>query len=141
MTSETVSVDFNGAFGRSIDRIWSKREHLSNHLWNFTLRHKHFSLSIESLRHKLSPVDQSAKALIYGRLADKAERATGTCEWIQSHLLDFLRSNEDIFTITGAVGCGKSMLAGWIKDRLQKPLGRKSYDTISYTFGMHSRIS
>jgi hypothetical protein len=147
MTTSSVVIDFNAAFGKTIEKIWAKKEHLSNHMWSFklrhkhysisieSLRHKHYSISIESLRHKLSPIDPSVKALLYGRLAEKAERADGTCEWVQSHLLDFLRSNDSTFTITGAFGCGKSTLAGWMKERLQRPLGRHSYETLSYTFG------
>jgi hypothetical protein len=46
-------------------------------MWSFKLRHKHYSISIESLRRKLSPIDPSVKALLYGRLAEKAERAEG----------------------------------------------------------------
>lgn len=135
MTTSSATIDFDGAFGKTINKIWAKKEHLTNHMWSFKLGHKHYSTSIESLRHKLNPIDQSVKALLYGRLADKSERAEGTCEWVQGHLLEFLRSSDSIFTITGASGCGKSMLASWIKERLQRPLGRKSYETISYTFG------
>ena len=140
MTTSSVVIDFNAAFGKTIDKIWAKKEHLSNHMWSFKLRHKHYSISIESLRRKLSPIDPSVKALLYGRLAEKAERAEGTCEWVQSHLLDFLRSNDSTFTITGAFGCGKSTLAGWMKERLQRPLGRHSYETLSYTFGKTNTI-
>jgi hypothetical protein len=135
MTTSSVTIDFDGAFGKTINKIWAKKEHLTNHMWSFKLGHKHHSINIESLRRKLSPIDQSVKALLYGRLADKSERAEGSCEWVQGHLLEFLRSSDSIFTITGASGCGKSMLAGWMKERLQRPLGRKSYETISYTFG------
>lgn len=135
MDGGSVTIDFDAAFGKTIDKIWTKREHLSNHMWSFRLRHKHYSLSIEEVRRRLRPVDQSVRDLVYGRWPDKSERAEGTCEWIQGPLLDFLRSNDSIFAVAGPAGCGKSILAGWMKGRLQRPLGRKSYETVSYTFG------
>ena len=58
-----------------------------------------------------------------------------TCEWFQKELLDFTRSDDDILVINGKSGCGKSVLSGWIVERLQRPLGRKSYETISYVIG------
>ena len=134
MTSESVTIDFDGAFGKTIDRIWAKKEHLSNHIWRYKLRQKRYSLDIEAIRAKLSPADDSLKTLLYGRLADKSERLEGTCEWIQPYLLDFFRGTDSSMTITGAAGCGKSMLAGWIVERLRRQLGRKSYETITHTF-------
>ncbi|KAI9692307.1 MAG: hypothetical protein M1822_006538 [Bathelium mastoideum] len=136
---QTVSIDFNAVFGKSVDRIWIKKQHLFNHLWSSKLGNKRYAYSIEQIRHKLSPVDESARALLSGRLADKAERTEGTCEWIQGDLLDFLRSKEKTFTITGASGHGKSMLAAWIKDRLRRTLGRVSYETLSHTFANDAR--
>ena len=133
--TQPVSIDFSAAFGKSVDAVWRKKEHLWNHLWSSKLGKKRYTLSIEQLRHKLSPDDHSAQALLFAGLANKAERAEGTCEWIQGDLLDFLRSSSDkTLSITGASGCGKSMLAAWIKDRLQRTLGRVSYETLSYTF-------
>jgi ABC-type lipoprotein export system ATPase subunit len=51
-------------------------------------------------------------------------------------LLDFSRSTEDVLAITGPSGSGKSILAGWIVERLQKPLDKKMYETLSSTIGM-----
>ncbi|KAI9710539.1 MAG: hypothetical protein M1820_002675 [Bogoriella megaspora] len=131
---QAISVDFQATFGKDVDRIWRKKQHLSNHIWALKLGNKRYAYTIEEIRSKLCPVDQPAEALLFSRLADKAERAQGTCEWIQGHLLNFLRSNDKSLTITGASGCGKSMLASWIKDRLQSTFGRVSYETISHTF-------
>ncbi|MCJ1311567.1 hypothetical protein MMC25_005240 [Agyrium rufum] len=136
---ESMSINFAAVFRSSIGRVWQKKEDLSNHMWSSKLGNRRFSMSIEQLRGKLSPVDHSLQALLFGRLADKAERAEGTCEWVQGELLDFLRGGDRTFTITGASGCGKSMLARWIEERLQRPLGRVSYETLSYTFASDAR--
>ncbi|KAL9094753.1 MAG: hypothetical protein Q9165_003024 [Trypethelium subeluteriae] len=136
---QTVSIDFHSAFGKSIDGIWQKKQHLWNHLWASKLGNKQDAYSIEEIRRNLGPVDKSAEALLFGRLADKAERAQGTCEWIQGHLLNFLRGGEKTLSITGAAGCGKSMLATYMKERLRRTIGRISYETLSHTFASDAR--
>ena len=138
-SNQVVSIDVHAHFGKAIDRIWRKKQHLSNHLWSAILGNKRYTYNIEQLRRKLSPIEQSAEALVFGRLADKADRVEGTCEWIRGDLLDFLRSPDKTLAITGASGCGKSMLATWIKDRLQHTLGRVSYETLSHTFANDAR--
>ena len=139
MTKSSVTIDFDARFGASINQIWAKKERLSRHIWDFQLRHKHYAYSYETIRQKLSASDEQLKVLTTVRLADKSERSEGTCEWIQDHLLDFLRSGDKLFTLTGKSGSGKSMLMDWMKERLSRPLGRKSYETLSYAFGKFSQ--
>jgi hypothetical protein len=57
-----------------------------------------------------------------------------TCEWFQRHLLEFTRGEERILAITSPPGCGKSVLSSWIQERLQRPLDRKSHNTIMFSF-------
>jgi hypothetical protein len=66
--------------------------------------------------------------------AAKSYRAEFTCEWLQRPLIDFFRSKDGILAIDGPAGSGKTVLSGWTEERLQRPLGRKSYETMSYTF-------
>ena len=136
---QVISIDIHARFGKDIDNIWRKKERLASHLWSSKLHGKHQTYSIEHLHHKLSPVDQSAEALVFGWLADRAERVEGTCEWIEDSLISFFGHGERTFTITGASGCGKSMLTNWIKERLQQPLGDVSYETLSYTFASDAK--
>lgn len=133
--AKSTTIDFDGAFGKSIDQLWGTKAKLAKLIWGFQLRHKHYPMSFDTVLYKLQPLEPSVRTLLYTRLADKSERVEGTCEWIQSHLLDFLRSDDRLLTISGKPGCGKSMLGGWMKERLQRPLGRTSYETFSYTFG------
>lgn len=67
--------------------------------------------------------------------AAKTYRAEFTCEWLQRHLIDFFRGKDDILAVDGPAGSGKSVLSGWIEERLQRPLARISYETLAYTFG------
>lgn len=134
MTTSTVSIDFDGEFGPAIRRIWSAKDRLTRNVWKQQLHVKQCHADLDFVQRRLSPVEPSIKSLIKGRLADKSERAEGTCVWVQSHLLDFLRSSDNVLTISGAAGTGKSMLASWMKERLQRPLGRVAYEALSYTF-------
>lgn len=58
-----------------------------------------------------------------------------TCEWFQSYLLEFSRSADDMFLITGGSGSGKTILSGWIVERLERSLGKKSFDVNSVIIG------
>ena len=92
---------------------------------------------VRSVRTWLSPRDQVVQDISTDRLDSKSIRTEFTCEWSQRFLLDFFRNEGDILSITGQAGCGKSVLSGWIEERLQRPLSRQTYETISYTFGKH----
>ena len=96
------------------------------------------SLEIRTIRQFLAPQDRTLQILVSDRMGTRGIRDEFTCEWFQKHLLDFARSKDDVLAINGPSGCGKSTLAGWIVERLQRPLGRKSYGTITYFIGMLS---
>ncbi|KAL0930594.1 nacht domain protein [Colletotrichum truncatum] len=132
--SGSVTIDFDAEFGTQIAEIWSRKEHLFNHMWEYKLRSKRLSLDIATLRQHLLPSRESVKSFVYGRVADRKLRVEGTCEWIEHDLHSFLRSDDDIFTITGNEGCGKSLLAAWVRERLERPFDRQQFETISFTF-------
>ncbi|KAL9620471.1 MAG: hypothetical protein Q9160_005056 [Pyrenula sp. 1 TL-2023] len=97
-------------------------------------RAKISNISVDVIRHFLEPRDSVLKLLASDQFAARTKRAEFTCEWFQSHLLEFLRSSEQTLAITGQSGSGKTVLAGWIEERLQRPLARRSYETIEYRF-------
>ena len=92
-------------------------------------------MDIATIRQWLGPRDRTLQTISADVAAAKTLRAEFSCEWLQRHLLDFFRSKDRILSIDGAAGTGKSVLSGWTEERLQRPLGRKSYETLSYTFG------
>ena len=135
-SQESVLIDFDAEFGSRITDLWARREHLINHMWRYELGdHKSRSLDIADLRERLSTTKESVKSLIYGRVAERKERVEGTCEWIQRDLFDFVTGKEQIFTVTGSGGCGKSMLASWVRERLEKHVNLRKFETLSFTFG------
>lgn len=120
-------------------------------MWRFALQSEQFSAhgfihlhtiadtyldtSVDVIRQFLEPRDSILKLLASDQFAARTKRTEFTCEWFQPHLADFLRSSDQTLAITGPSGSGKTVLAGWIEERLQRPLARKSYETIEYRFG------
>ena len=92
-------------------------------------------MDMSTIRRWLTPQDRTLRLLSTDTMNSRSDRADFTCEWFQPHLLEFCRSSEDMFLITGGPGSGKSTLASWTMERLEKSLGRKSYDVNSVMIG------
>jgi type II secretory ATPase GspE/PulE/Tfp pilus assembly ATPase PilB-like protein len=91
---------------------------------------------MQKIRDWLSPADRTLRLLTSDVMNSRGERDEFTCEWFQTHLVGFTRSSEDIFLVTGSGGSGKSFLSGWIAERLQRTLDKKTYIVNSVTIGM-----
>lgn len=130
---ETV-FDFNTVFGRQVSIFSQRRAAIVNAMWEHVLGHQS-STQIHNVRNWLQPRDRSLRKLVTEPEAAAGRRDEFTCEWFQSHLLAFTRSQDDVLFLQGPSGCGKSVLAGWIIERLQRPLGKKSFDVVSCTVG------
>ncbi|KAL9029307.1 MAG: hypothetical protein Q9196_002433 [Gyalolechia fulgens] len=127
-----TSFDFNTAFGHQVSGFDQRKAGIVNAMWGHALGHQALS-QMQTLRKWLQPSDRASRKLLGGNETRAGGRAEFTCEWFQSHLLAFTRSQNDILAIHGPAGCGKSVLAGWIVERLQRPLGKKTHDTLSCT--------
>ncbi|KAG8528606.1 uncharacterized protein KY384_006293 [Bacidia gigantensis] len=136
MSTTMVQFDFNSLFGKSITNILRTKDHIADTMWSYSLRKAKISTDIEikTIRKWLLATDTTLQTLLSDRSASKTVRTEFTCEWIQRPLLDFFRTDDQTFAITGDVGTGKSVLAGWVQERLQRPLSRKSHETLSFTF-------
>ncbi|KAM7185889.1 hypothetical protein V8F33_012155 [Rhypophila sp. PSN 637] len=130
---ETVTINFEATFGASMAGIWKRRDHLTSRLWSIKLSSKSYRLSLESVRRRLKS-DRSAQGAFYDQVHESLKRAEDTCEWLKPSLTEFFRSNDKALTITGDSGCGKTVLAGWVKERLQRPLDHVQYSTLTYNF-------
>ncbi|CAK7211371.1 hypothetical protein SBRCBS47491_001102 [Sporothrix bragantina] len=131
---QLVTLNLNDLFGRQIDDIWDSKKKLYARIWSQSLGKRHFALSLGDLRHRLNPESEAFRHALYAEMAEDLERAEDTCEWVKSDLVDFLQSNEKILTVTGAPGSGKTVLADWIEERLQRPLHNTTYSVLLYTF-------
>lgn len=127
-----VSLDFNSTFGGRIEALHKRRSCITDAMWQHELGDD-ASMDVETLRAWLRPRDRNLQTLVKNRVHAPGHRDEYTCEWFQRHLLDFSRSTEDGLAIVGPAGCGKSVLSRWIIERLQRPLGKKTYETLFFT--------
>jgi Cdc6-like AAA superfamily ATPase len=91
------------------------------------------STDIANIRKWLKPHDKTIRNILRHRREALDHRAEYTCEWFQRHLLDFSRGKMDVLLVTGPEGCGKTVLSGWIVERLQRPLAKKNFVTLQYS--------
>ncbi|KAH8889183.1 hypothetical protein GQ53DRAFT_870157 [Thozetella sp. PMI_491] len=131
--AESLTVNFDVAFGNKMSSIWETKESVTARMWRLKLGNNGKYARLDAVRRWLKP-ERSTKAQFYDRVGGSAKRAEDTCEWLKPMLVEFLRSKDKIFTITGNEGSGKTVLAGWIHDRLQRPLNHTQYSTISFKF-------
>ena len=134
LSSKETSLDFTGVFGQRIEAFHERKNHITDAMWEHELRDR-ASMDVGTLRSWLSPRDRTLRTLFKKRLLAQGHRDEYTCEWFQRPLLDFSRSTDDVLTVSGPAGCGKSVLSGWIIERLQRLLGKKFHETLSYAVG------
>ncbi|KAL1627735.1 hypothetical protein SLS56_006184 [Neofusicoccum ribis] len=137
MSTTAVTVDFNITFGRLMESFIQHKDRIANMFWTYQLKNSaeiaDIHVSIEEIRLWLLPQDRTLQAMVTGRRATRNLRAEFTCEWFDRPLIDFTRSKDNVLTITAETGAGKSILAGWILERLQRPIGKKTYQAIHAT--------
>jgi ATP-dependent protease Clp ATPase subunit len=139
-TGLSAAVDFDEAFGQQISDIWRGRQKLYDQIWAHKLGRKRLSMSVQALRRKLQQDEEEAsvRSTLYDEVTDSLERSEDTCHWIKHQLASFLQSGEQVLSVTGPAGSGKTMLAEWVQERLSRPLDHQSYLTLDYTFGTSS---
>lgn len=142
--AKEVSFDFNGMFSGQIAAFYQRKNHIVDAMWEHSLGDE-AAIEVRILRKWLGPQDAGLQKMIKMDDTPTADREEYTCEWFQSHLLAFTRSKKDALAINGPTGCGKSVLAGWLVERLQRPLGRKGYMALYCPIGKfalcNSRVS
>ncbi|KAK4159202.1 hypothetical protein QBC43DRAFT_362161 [Cladorrhinum sp. PSN259] len=130
---KSVSINFETTFGSTITKIYERRDSIIAKMWALKLGHGRSGLSLQAVRKRLQN-NRSNKGTFYDRVSETIKRTEGSCEWFKTPLVDFFRSNERTLTVTGEAGSGKTVLAGWIKERLQRPFDHRQYAALTYTF-------
>ncbi|KAI0836622.1 hypothetical protein F5Y06DRAFT_99978 [Hypoxylon sp. FL0890] len=138
LSKSSVTIDFDREFGGQLEEICAKREQLIYTIWSFKLGSSYSANDVASLHRELGSARTHVKSYLYDRIQDKKRRVEGTCGWFGVELVDFLEKGDKILAVTGNAGCGKSMLASWVRDQLERPIGHsgQKHRTISYTFAV-----
>ncbi|KAI0179468.1 hypothetical protein GGR52DRAFT_589190 [Hypoxylon sp. FL1284] len=138
LSKSAITIDFDREFGGQLEDICAKREQLIYTIWSYKIGSSHAGTEVASLQQTLGSAETHVKSYLYGRIQDKKRRTDGTCEWLEYYLVEFLEKGEKILAITGNAGCGKSMLAAWVREQLERPIGHQTdkHRTISYTFAI-----
>ncbi|KAI1808830.1 hypothetical protein F4811DRAFT_566456 [Daldinia bambusicola] len=138
LSKRSTTIHFDREFGDQLEEICSKRVDLINKIWSYKLGNAHAGNDVALLHRDLGLTRAHIKSYLYDRIQDKKCRTEGTCEWLEDDLLDFLENGEKILAVTGIAGCGKSMLAGWVRDQLERPIGylEQKHRTISFQFAI-----
>jgi len=131
--NKSVVIDFEESFGAAMSEIYRRRDSITAQMWALKLGPSRGGLTLKAVRTRLQN-DRSAQGAFYDQVSETVKRTEGSCEWFKSPLVEFFRGDEKALTITGEAGSGKTVLAGWIKERLQRPLDHRQYVTLTYSF-------
>lgn len=127
-SSAEVSLDFNRLFGHRVKDFSRRKAHIVETMWGSG---EESATKVRTFRKWLSSPDRNLQKFFQSRDFAPSPREEYTCEWFQTHLLAFSRSEEDVLAISGPAGSGKSTLCGWIIERLQRPLGKKTHEMLT----------
>lgn len=129
------SGEFERQFGRLIEIFYEARARATNEMWSIgieSLRSEQKYYETAVVRRFLAPQDTVTQALMSGRISSRHSRAEFTCEWANKRTSDFARGKNGLLVISGKEYSGKSVLAGWIAERIANTRGRLGHDVITY---------
>lgn len=131
--NELVTIDFDATFRKPMSNIEARRDQLINRMWFCSLRQTSQRQNVDKVYRQLMP-DWSYMESFYDRVAQSIDRVGHTCEWFEPHMIEFFQSEQKVLAVTGVSGTGKTVLGGWVRDRLQSPLDHEGYFVLTYTF-------
>lgn len=120
-------LDFSTEFRTKVEQIWRFKEALSHEIWKQKLEAAGLSTNFDVLRSKLCL--NSGFPVFNGHYANIS---TEVGYWLKNVLSD--GNSGQMVCITGDESCGKTFLAGWIEERLARPIHVKSNHVLRYDF-------
>ncbi|KAJ5301736.1 hypothetical protein N7508_006599 [Penicillium antarcticum] len=133
LSSESVSVDIHSTFPGPIESFRSHCEHASELMWRHQLMREGLNgdqaVGINTLKDWLQPEDPTL-AQITEMASSAQEREEGTCMWMKPYLTRFLKGEQQVLSLIGKPGSGKTVLSTVINDYLQHPVGGTRYTSI-----------
>lgn len=131
----STKLDIYSRFGHHMESFRARVRLCAYEVWRYVLeRSMEDPEQIMVLQAWLAPQDTVLAMLAsdHVNLVSRAEEYT--CTWLQSHLNSFFKGDEKCLLVQGKAGSGKTTLANWAVDRLQRPVSRKSVCTLSFFF-------
>ncbi|KAF3764985.1 hypothetical protein M406DRAFT_346810 [Cryphonectria parasitica EP155] len=131
----SITIDIYARFGHRLESFRTRVHHCADAIWQNALeRSMDEPDQVHKLQSWLAPQDTILKLLTseHVNLVSRAEEYT--CTWLQPHLNSFFEGDDKCLLVQGNAGFGKTTLANWVVDRLQRPVARKDISTLSFFF-------
>lgn len=131
----SAKLDIYARFGFHIESFRASVRGCAHEMWRFVLeRSGDDADDVLVLQAWLAPQDTILAQLSYDHvnLASRAEEYT--CTWLQAHLNSFFKRDDKCLLVQGKSGSGKTTMANWVVDRLQRPVNRTDISTLSFFF-------
>ena len=132
----TVSVDVHTTFGDQIQTFRNRLKQCSQEMWKSSFQRQNVSggNDVSAIQRWLAPKDSVLVFLASNHISLAVKPEQFTCNWFQPHLNSFIRSNNNILMVEGKAGSGKTVLANWTLDRLQRSICRMQVSTLNFSF-------
>ncbi|KAJ5158863.1 uncharacterized protein N7500_008514 [Penicillium coprophilum] len=134
LASESVSVDIYSSFPGPIDSFRARCEHIAELMWNHQLTREGLdddnAVGINTLKDWLQPEDPVIAQVTEATAPSAQEREEATCMWVKPYLMRFLKGEQQVLSIIGKPGTGKTVLSTVINDYLQYSVGGARYTSI-----------
>lgn len=131
----STKLDIYARFGHRTESFRSSVRRCAHEIWRFVLERSGDDPDyIRVLQLWLAPQDTVLAQLSSDHVdhANRAEEHTRT--WLQSHLKSFFKGDNKCLLVQGKSGSGKTTMANWVVDRLQRPVSRREISTLSFFF-------
>lgn len=127
------SLAFGPDFRAKVEEIWRFKEALSKEIWKQKLEAAGLSTNVNLLRSKLQ-LNKSHYVPngLFEKIGHYANTSNEVGYWLKNILSD--DNSGQIVCVTGEESCGKTFLAGWIEERLARPVHVKSNHVLRYDF-------
>ena len=122
------------SLSKQLEAFDLQAEQLRNEIWNdcSPSNADEPDIHFEQIRQLLQPQDEVVRSTQKILLGERSSRHEFTCEWFSKPFLDFVRSSDSAVWVDGRIGCGKSVLYGWILESLESPLDGREYAVIAH---------
>ncbi|ORY54739.1 uncharacterized protein BCR38DRAFT_529142 [Pseudomassariella vexata] len=134
---QSTRLDIYATFGASIDNFRSRVARTSHEMWTFILLTRGIDddgYRVNVVQKWLAPQDTTLAFLASNHISLASRPEEFTCTWFQPYLNGFFKGHDDVLLVEGGSGTGKTVLANWVIDRLQRPLGRKNISALSFFY-------